>query len=289
MNINETISLVSPLNEAAMEKAVARQSQLAKPPGSLGRLEELSVQMAGITGKVHNKIEKSHMAGYNAVVYAKDILQNSSNPKMKSLVVAMLNYGAAAQVHFDYKADSLMNAFLTEEQKALVSEYSADMVQNVVRVDSSKLDGFAATSGSYSYLYPNVVFEGAFAINFYFAPSMEMDGNLTLYYWDLDDYNSAGILTAQNASGSVVMEPTSVQGEYLGTVKGIAAKEINQTVFVAGVYESNEVTRSTGVIAYSLSAYCQDRIANGTDTMKPFAACTAVYGYYAKEYFAGIA
>ena len=66
MNINETISLVSPLNEAAMEKAFARQSQLAKPPGSLGRLEELSVQMAGITGKVHNKIEKKHLLVFAA-------------------------------------------------------------------------------------------------------------------------------------------------------------------------------------------------------------------------------
>ena len=66
MNINETISLVSPLNEAAMEKAVARQSQLAKPPGSLGRLEELTVQMAGITGKVHNKIEKKHLLVFAA-------------------------------------------------------------------------------------------------------------------------------------------------------------------------------------------------------------------------------
>ena len=66
MNINETISLVSPLNKAAMEKAVARQSQLAKPPGSLGQLEELSVQMAGITGKVHNKIEKKHLLVFAA-------------------------------------------------------------------------------------------------------------------------------------------------------------------------------------------------------------------------------
>ena len=66
MNIKEAISLVSPLNKAAMEKAVARQSQLAKPPGSLGRLEELSVQMAGITGKVHNKIEKKHLLVFAA-------------------------------------------------------------------------------------------------------------------------------------------------------------------------------------------------------------------------------
>ena len=66
MNIKEAITLVSPLNKAAMEKALECQSQLAKPPGSLGRLEELSVQMAGITGKVHNKIEKKHLLVFAA-------------------------------------------------------------------------------------------------------------------------------------------------------------------------------------------------------------------------------
>lgn len=34
---------------------------MPSPPGSLGRLEELSVQLAGITGKVHNKVEKKHL------------------------------------------------------------------------------------------------------------------------------------------------------------------------------------------------------------------------------------
>lgn len=40
-------------------------------PGSLGRLEDLSVQLAGITGRVHNKIEKKHLlifAADNGVV-----------------------------------------------------------------------------------------------------------------------------------------------------------------------------------------------------------------------------
>lgn len=60
-----------PLDEAAMALARSRQAQLAKPPGSLGRLEELSIQLAGITGRVHNKIEKKHLlvfAGDNGVV-----------------------------------------------------------------------------------------------------------------------------------------------------------------------------------------------------------------------------
>ena len=62
---------IAPLDETAMEQARKRQAQLAKPPGSLGRLEELSIQLAGITGRVHNKIEKKHLlvfAGDNGVV-----------------------------------------------------------------------------------------------------------------------------------------------------------------------------------------------------------------------------
>ena len=57
---------IQPLNEAAMAAARERQAQLAKPPGSLGRLETLSIQLAGITGKVHNKIEKKHLLVFAA-------------------------------------------------------------------------------------------------------------------------------------------------------------------------------------------------------------------------------
>ena len=57
---------IQPLDETAMEAARQRQAQLAKPPGSLGRLEELSVQLAGITGKVHNTIEKKHLLVFAA-------------------------------------------------------------------------------------------------------------------------------------------------------------------------------------------------------------------------------
>ena len=57
---------IQPLDDAAMTAARERQAQLAKPPGSLGRLEDLSVQLAGITGSVHNKIEKKHLLVFAA-------------------------------------------------------------------------------------------------------------------------------------------------------------------------------------------------------------------------------
>ena len=49
---------IGPLDDRAMEKARERQAELAKPPGSLGRLEDISIRLAGITGQVHNTVEK---------------------------------------------------------------------------------------------------------------------------------------------------------------------------------------------------------------------------------------
>lgn len=66
MKLQEYLQAVSPLNEAAMAQARKRQAQLAKPPGSLGRLEELSVQLAGITGQTCPKIEKKHLLVFAA-------------------------------------------------------------------------------------------------------------------------------------------------------------------------------------------------------------------------------
>ena len=229
----------------------------------------------------------SSCAGYHAVAYAKDILANSTNTNMKSLVVAMLNYGAAAQVQFNYKTDALVNSFLTNEQKALVDPYSSGMISSLEYVSSSKSANFSMVSGSYTGIAPAVVFDGAFALNFYFKPGYAMDGNLTFYYWTLEDYNAASVLTVNNASGSVTATLAS-NGMYLASVEHIAAKDLDKTVFVAAVYESGGVRYSTMVIAYSLGAYCLDRVNNGSGTMKELAAYTAVYGYYAKNYFASL-
>ena len=66
MELLKWIESVSLPDEAAMAAARERQAQLAKPPGSLGRLEELSVQLAGITGRVHNSVKKQYLLVFAA-------------------------------------------------------------------------------------------------------------------------------------------------------------------------------------------------------------------------------
>ena len=60
------IQVIRPADRDAMSAARRRQSQLAKPPGSLGRLEDISVQLSGITGALCPKMDKCRVAVFAA-------------------------------------------------------------------------------------------------------------------------------------------------------------------------------------------------------------------------------
>jgi len=69
--IQSTIEQISTPDERAMAAARERQATLTKPAGSLGRLEELSVQIAGITGVAQPMVSQKVivvMAGDHGVV-----------------------------------------------------------------------------------------------------------------------------------------------------------------------------------------------------------------------------
>ncbi|MGL4773981.1 MAG: nicotinate-nucleotide--dimethylbenzimidazole phosphoribosyltransferase [Clostridium sp.] len=67
MELPEILKEITPLNREAMEKAWEHLDGLSKPVRSLGEMEEIVVKMAGITGRLHNTIEKK-----NIVIFASD-------------------------------------------------------------------------------------------------------------------------------------------------------------------------------------------------------------------------
>ena len=67
MSIEDVLAGIRPADAVAREAARLRQERLTKPPGSLGRLEELSVQVAGILGT-----ERPTLRGKAVVVAAGD-------------------------------------------------------------------------------------------------------------------------------------------------------------------------------------------------------------------------
>lgn len=51
-NLHETIARIRPLDESARAEAARYLDTLTKPPGSLGKLEDIAVQLAGIEGSL---------------------------------------------------------------------------------------------------------------------------------------------------------------------------------------------------------------------------------------------
>jgi hypothetical protein len=73
-------------------------------------------------------------------------------------------------------------------------------------------------------------------------------------------------------------------GDYRGDLTGISAKALADAVYVAAVYESGGTTWTSGVLGYSIGAYCSNQASAG-GAISGLAKSTAIYGYHAKAYF----
>ena len=65
-NLNTVLRAIPAPDADAMARAQQHIDGLLKPPGSLGRLEEISIQLAGITGRVHNALNKKQLLVFAA-------------------------------------------------------------------------------------------------------------------------------------------------------------------------------------------------------------------------------
>lgn len=97
--LDRTVQSIAPRDAAAEAAARARQDTLTKPPGSLGRLEDLSVMLAGIFGDPTPQIRRKSVilaAGDHGVV-AEGV---SAYPQevTPQMVANFLNGGAAINV-----------------------------------------------------------------------------------------------------------------------------------------------------------------------------------------------
>ncbi len=97
--LKHIIEMIKPLDKQAMAEARARQDMLTKPPGSLGRLEELSIQIAGIQGKPIPRIKHKAiitMAADHGVVAEK--ISNWPQEVTAQMVYNFLSSGAGINV-----------------------------------------------------------------------------------------------------------------------------------------------------------------------------------------------
>ena len=223
----------------------------------------------------------SQLINYSAKTYAMNKINDpASDNGLKALCVSLLNYGASAQQYFGYKADDLMNKDISAEAQALVSAYSDSMIPALVQ-PGSQVSGLTA-NGGFAGVAPSVNFGGALGINYIAKVSKTVDSDVKLYVWTTAELAANEALTLENAKEVITM--TASGSNYSARVGGIAAKNAGDTVYVCAVYESNGVQYRTGVLTYSVSAYCKTYANNAASSFQPMASMAAVYTYYANAY-----
>ena len=99
LTLAEVIASIQPADAGAMRRALSRQRNLTKPPGSLGRLEDVSVQLSGIFGT-----ERPVIGGKAVIVAAGDhgvVAQGVTGYPQEVTAQMVLNFlsgGAAVSV-----------------------------------------------------------------------------------------------------------------------------------------------------------------------------------------------
>ena len=221
---------------------------------------------------------------YSAKKFAMNTLNRaSSSETLKNTVVALMNYGAEAQKLLGYKTEELMNAEISAEYQAKQIGYNADLLNARIKAEDAKIAGLAATDGAFTSKSATLTMKGALAINYLFLPGKTVDnGQMTFYYWTASTYASAEELTLENADGTITGE---LDGSYYQAVYGgISAKDIDKTIYVLAVYESEGETCLSGVVSYSIEHFCRSQVSRATENQDLCEKLT-IYSYYAKVYF----
>ena len=209
---------------------------------------------------------------YGIGTYAYNRLEASTDNTFKTLIVDMLNYGAKAQEYFNYNKTNLVNAALTEEQKALGTQTDPEL---------KSVEKVTETAGATATFYgKSAVFNSNVELKYYmqFAETQNLKNvKLVLTYIAID-----GTAYKEEIKAGDFGYDTSKKA-YTAKLISIAAKDVGCTV-TAKIYDGSKLISNT--LEYSLETYAYNRLIKSTDEVfKAFIKAFMKYGFSAEAYF----
>lgn len=227
---------------------------------------------------------------YSARVYAEQILpRNDYSDEMKELAVAVLNYGAAAQVNFGHNTNSLMNYVdnkVTADDLARVRIFdAASMIDERIPKDDSKYGVFATKNADVFPSNPrmNLTLLDAITMNVEYTYVGDSAAESGILLWTEADYLAASELTWENATENFIgADNNTIALSYAG----VPAKEMAKTVFICAYVKTDAGYAYSGIRRVSIDYYAQLILNdNYSDEMKNLASHMVVYGECAEDYF----
>ena len=208
---------------------------------------------------------------YSVAEYAYNRLNKSSDERLKTLLVDMLDYGAASQTYLKYNTSNLVNAKLTSAQRA----YGSEMPQPVSNELLISVEGNTAHFYGKSLILGNNV-----EIKYYmtFDNGKPADSvKLVLSYTSIDGKEYTKVVKASD----FVYE--SKYKAYSASIDSIGAKDMS-CVVTAKIYDGD--TLIGDVCKYSIETYVYNRLQKSTDeNLKAAVIAMYRYGKSAEQYF----
>jgi len=208
---------------------------------------------------------------YSIKDYAMDRIRNSSSATFKKMLVDMLNYGAAAQVHFDKNVSNLANKDLTAAQKKMGTQ-TLPTLKNAEK--TTAVSGATATFDK-----KNVSFENKTVLMYRlkFVTGQNMANvKLTITY-----KTSSGETVTKTIPASQFTKSGSY---YIVSIDTIAITDV-RSVITAKIYDGSKQISNT--FQYSIESYVYNRLQNSdSETFKNLVTEMMKFGISAETHFA---
>jgi len=199
-------------------------------------------------------------------------IEETKDEYLKTLLVDLINFGAAAQVYANYNTLDLINTKLTEEQQAYGTATLRPLTGSITVPETS-------TSDKAQWQKVGLIFKNRIGIVGYFVTS-SLDGG----YLRVDD-SDRNVLRIIRETGLTVTNRADGSKLYSFEYDSLAATQLGDVLqFTVCDKSGNEIS---GTYVYSIESYIKTVLeGNPTKTVKTFLEEAIKYGDSAKMYVA---
>ena len=201
---------------------------------------------------------------YSISQYCYSTLGKTSDTKLRTLLVDLLNYGAAAQTYTEYKTDSLVNSGLTAEQRAWGT--AADpALHSDKNIKYSTVDD------------PSVRWAGA---------SLNLKDSITMQFVFTADSTDGVTVRIENENGAVLKEIASDEfvtsgGYYIAGYNGLTAGQMSDIVYVTAYHGDTKISNT---VSYSIESYAFSKQSDENTKLADLVKAMMKYGNSAYSY-----
>ena len=235
-----------------------------------------SAVSATIYGTKEGILYEGKTVNYSVLTYANNMLKKTTDAKLKILLVDLLNYGATAQTYWGYNTANLVNAGLTEEQKAYATQTLPELTSCTELI---KNDGATVSFKTCSLSLKEKV-----TVNYYL--------NLTSYTGEVDDlYLMLSYVDTDGVTRTATIDSKDFEYKlyngayyYVANFSGLNAIQM-RTVCTAEVFSKTANERISNTVVYSIESYAASKAAATDSKLVELVYAMMKYGDATEAYF----